>query len=442
MAVSHAKAWATVTLFVLRVFLGPSSWIWWHSCPTLCGLTLTNEKIGFCGTERPEWKNMDRRDLRSQSLDLLRFPLAVVILTVHTFNSNGFLMQGTPISLDNMPFLLELNHLIGGFLRGQSVPIYYFISGYVFFLGVKLTREKYVQKLKNRVKTLLIPYLIWNAVAASIPLLGRLPFLASIFPNNHDHQFNFSPSAILETFWDNSKGILAGHTDTMQSSADSLAIATFPADTPLWFVRDLMIVVLCAPLLYWILKRTRHWFIMLLGVLWFTLPYFGIELGRYAQLSTAFFFFSWGAYMSVNTKDMMYEFNRFFKPSIVGYPLLALLHVASVHYCPDLSATIKSLNAIVGLFFAYNLASWLLTRKICKVSRLLAASSFFIYVSHDIVNVYVLKVLYILFHPTGEFGMTMIYVLTVITTTMMLLLTFYLMRRYTPGLLKVVAGRK
>ncbi len=339
-----------------------------------------------------------------------------------------------------MPFFQELNYIINGFLRGQSVPIYYFISGYVFFLGVTLTKEKYVQKLKNRVKTLLIPYLIWNSVAVLILLIELLPFLSSVFPNLHLHkaELNFSMSAILAAFWDNSGGILS----TIQPSAESVAAPIYPADGPLWFVRDLMIVVLCAPLLYWILKRTRHWFVLLLGVLWFVLPYFGVALGHASQLLTAFFFFSWGAYMSVNEKDMMREFNRFFKASMIGYPLVALLYVASVHYCPDLSATIKNLNVLVGLFFAYNIASWLLKRKICKVSPFLASASFFIYVTHTFVCSNLVKVLFLTFHPTGDLGMFLIYALAVIVTVAMLLLAFYLMRRYTPGLLKVVAGRK
>ena len=380
---------------------------------------------------------MDRSDLRSQSLDLLRFPLAVVVLTIHTFSSEGFMLQGAPVSFESMPFFMELNYFIDGFLRGQSVPIYFFISGYVFFLGVELTREKYAKKLRNRVKTLLIPYVIWNVVALLMALLRKLPFLSSIFPNAHKAQLDFSLSAILETFWDNSKGIWI----EPLSSVDSVGAKTYPVDVPLWFVRDLMIVVLCAPLLYWVLKRTRHWFVLFLGVLWFIFAHYE-TLGRTNQLLIAFFFFSWGAYMSVNKKDMIREFNRFFKPSMVGYPLLGLLYVVSVHCCPDLTATVKSLNVLVGLFFAYNMASWLLAHKVCKVSPFLASASFFIYVTHTLVCVDLLKALFLLFHPTGDLGMFLIYTLTVIITVGMLLLTFYLMRRYTPGLLKVIAGRK
>ena len=131
---------------------------------------------------------MGRNDLRSQSLDLLRFPLAVVVLTIHIFSSGGLTVQGSTVTFDELPFFLELNHFIDGFLRGQSVPIYFFISGYVFFLGVKLTKEKYAQKLRNRVKTLLIPYLIWNTIAVLYSLTRIVPCLIHCVLRLHSNQ--------------------------------------------------------------------------------------------------------------------------------------------------------------------------------------------------------------------------------------------------------------
>lgn len=379
---------------------------------------------------------MIKNDLRSQSLDLLRFPLAIVILIIHTFNKDGFTVQGVPISLAEMPILLEINHFIDGFLRGQSVPIYYFISGYVFFLGVTLTKEKYFQKLRNRVKSLLIPYIIWNIVAVLRGLLPQLPCFSSLFPNAHQLQLNFSLSAILETFWDGSKGIFA----TYSPGHEIVSSDIYPADVPLWFVRDLMIVVLCTPILYWILNRTRYYFVFTLGLTWFTLAYW--NLGHINQLLTAFFFFTWGAYMSVNKKNMMHEFWRFAKPSMILYPLLALLFILSVHYFPDISGTIKRLNIFIGLLFAYNVSSWILTHHICKVSPFLASSSFFIYVSHTLICGSFVQLFFFVFRPTSDFGMLSIYISAIITTIAALLLTFYLLRRYTPKFLKVITGRK
>lgn len=379
---------------------------------------------------------MSRNDLRSQSLDLLRFPLAVVVLAIHTFSTEGFKIHGTMVSFENMPVVLEVNHFIDGFLRGQSVPIYFFISGFVFFLGIELTKEKYIQKLKNRMKTLLIPYIIWNVIAVLWTLLRFLPCFSSLFPNIHKVQLDFSLSAVLEIFWNAKEGIFI-----MPASVDEVVTnSTYPQDAPLWFVRDLMIVVLCTPILYRMLKHACHYFVWGLGILWFVLAYW--DLGHANQLLTAFFFFSWGAYLSVNKKDMLHEFSRYFKASTVLYPLLALLFVASVHYFPDASDTIKRLNVFVGLFFAYNVSSWLLTHHVCTVSPFLASSGFFIYIAHTLICGEILKLLFFVLRPATDLGMLSIYILAVVVTVFSLLLVFYLLRRYCPSVLKVVAGRK
>ena len=91
----------------------------------------------------------NRTDSRSQALDLLRFPLAVVILTVHVFGTGVLAVHGVEYSLENIPVMSGVMGFINAFLRDQSVPIYFFISGYVFFLGREFTGEVYLAKLKN-----------------------------------------------------------------------------------------------------------------------------------------------------------------------------------------------------------------------------------------------------------------------------------------------------
>lgn len=383
------------------------------------------------GNASPSLVASNQRDLRSQTLDLLRFPLAVVIVIIHTFSSGGFTIKGNSITLESMPFLSEVNNFINGFLRGQSVPIYFFISGYVFFLGVQFTKEKYLQKLKNRVKTLFIPYVIWNVIALLFLFFFRLPCFSSLLPNLHNANIDFSLSAILNTFWDSSKGVV---------TYGSISSVAYPQNFPLWFLKNLMIVVLCTPILYWLLKRTRYYLLLALGVFWFSLIY--LDLKSFDHLTTAFFFFSFGAYMSVNKKDMLQEFGKYFKWSMFLYPLLALLFVLSVHYFPEASATIKRLNIFVGLFFAYNLSVWLLTHRVCKVSSFLSSSSFFIYVSHILVCANLMKLLMLVFNPNTEIAIFFVQLIGVVLTVLLLLLVFYLLRRFAPSLLKIIAGRK
>lgn len=146
--------------------------------------------------------------------------------------------------------------------------------------------------------------------------------------------------------------------------------------------------------------------------------------------------------MSINRKDMLQVFGRYFKASVFLYLLLGVLHVAAAHYWPEAQETIKQLNVLVGLLFAYNFAAWLLKRGTCRVNPFLASASFFVYVSHSLVVGRMLKLLFITFSPASDGALLLVYTLAVILTVLLLLAAFYVMRRYTPTLLKVIAGRK
>lgn len=372
-------------------------------------------------------QSQNQRGLHSKALDMLRFPLAVMVVLVHTFpHETGFDIVGKSFNLDNFPIFYEILAFIHSFIRGQSVPIYYFISGYVFFLGISLTKETYLRKLKNRTKTLLIPYFIWNALALAVLFAAHLPmFRQYLSAPDAGELFNPTIANILSSFW--------------SSSALTSTGGCFPINVPLWFVRDLIIVVLCTPVLYWIIRKLKHWPIIILGVMWFCLAV--CEVNDCGFMS-AFFFFSWGAYMSISQKDMITEFGRFFKPSVILYPLLGVLGMLSIHFFPAATTTIKLFNILVGLLFAYNLAVWLLQKGYCKVNSFLASSSFFIYVSHAIICGKIRTFLYVLTKPAEDLGVIAVYVSALILTVFSLLASYWVLKRYTPSLLKILTGRK
>lgn len=47
-------------------------------------------------------------------------------------------------------------------MANVSVPVFFLISGYYFFKGEELGKDVYLSKLKKRIRTLLLPYLLWN----------------------------------------------------------------------------------------------------------------------------------------------------------------------------------------------------------------------------------------------------------------------------------------
>ena len=80
--------------------------------------------------------------IHSQALNLLRFPLAVVIVTVHVFGyqPNGY-------NATEFPLFNFVKSFVEAFLHWQSVPVYYFISGFVFFIGLSTwNKEKWIKK--------------------------------------------------------------------------------------------------------------------------------------------------------------------------------------------------------------------------------------------------------------------------------------------------------
>ena len=320
-----------------------------------------------------------------------------------------------------------------GFLSYQSVPIYFFISGYVFFLGVTLTKEKYAQKLKNRVKTLLIPYIIWNVLVLLQYIVLRLPAFANWELAIQQVELNPTLSGFLNCFWNVNHSVFPL---PLYNNVASL----FPINEPLWFLRELMIVVLTAPAIYWLLKKTKFYLLIPLGLLKFMAPI--CDWGYVSQLLTAYFFFSWGAYMSIWGKDMLVEFGRYARLSVVFYFLLGFLYIILMRYCPDAALFVKQINIFVGLLFAYNLAAWCLRRGIFKPHAFLASASFFIYVSHKLLWVLLQKMLLFVLKPSSAITVLSTYAATWFLCIALLLVTFWFLRQYTPSVLKVIAGRK
>ena len=375
-------------------------------------------------------KNTKQADLRSQSLDLLRFPLAVAVLAVHVVSPQTFFVKGELIDIASMPAVEFLVIFISAFIKAQSVPIYYFISGYVFFYGVEFTLAVYKNKLKNRFRSLFIPYIVWNILALSWILFKMMPCFTSLAPGLNSVVPEFSLKAFLFSFWDNSQCVVP------MAATNQM----YPINPPLWFVRDLFIVVLTTPLVFWIVKKMRAWSVYSMLVLWFA-----SELtcwGYITQLITAYTFFICGAYMSIYKKDMMYEFGRCSTFSFVAYPLLSIEYMICAYVRPEFCTVIKLINILVGLLFAYNVAALLIERSICKPNKFLSSAAFFIYVSHFLIYNEVLKILFLILSPVLPIGFVFLYLLAVLVSVILLLVAYYLMNRYAPMVLRVIAGKR
>lgn len=368
-------------------------------------------------------------DLRKDSLDLLRFPLAIIVVMVHVFGPSAAPNEYLYWCQDFKVFH-ALNLFIDAFLRGISVPIYFFISGFVFFLNTDFNKEVYLRKLHNRVKTLLVPYIVWNTVAILLVLVKQLP-LFSAFLSYQGAELNFTFKNILSCFWQDN-GMLS---PPPSEAGLIVSVSPFPINAALWFLRDLMIVVIFSPLIYWMIKRFKTTYVIILGIVYISTIVYGGVLGI-----SALFFFSWGAYMSLNGADIISKFRPYFHVSLFVYLICGLLY----SFLPDTSVAsyIKLIQSFVGLVFLFNLSAFLLEKNICRVNKFLSSASFFLYITHCLLVHRVTKVVLRVFEPTSDLGVTGTYLLSATLTVLSLILSYYILKRYFPRILVLVTGRR
>lgn len=128
--------------------------------------------------------------------DWLRFPLIVGVVFIHSFGK-PFDYEALDIyNLSGIDCYNLFRVSVSKVLTHVCVPTFYFISGYLFFKGLESWNSaRYKEKLKRRVKTLLIPFLIWNTICIFLSLqsyfrhYGMAGVLEFLSDNNYWHLY-------------------------------------------------------------------------------------------------------------------------------------------------------------------------------------------------------------------------------------------------------------
>lgn len=376
--------------------------------------------------------------LQSQTIDLLRFPLAVAVVFIHSFGipSDYSLPSLNISSLTGMDVYNLIRICFSHVLTHVAVPTFYLISGFLFFLGLKefKIRGGYLKKVKSRFHTLVIPYILWNVISILLIVglkIGAFLFKGKPLSNIIDY---FQENGWLRLFW-NCNVWGEDHTNWLGISMPW----TGPSDLPLWFLRDLIVVVLLTPIIYWLIKHLHHYFIWILAFcyisgIWIDLSGFGI---------TSIFFFSTGAYLSISGKNLVEEFRRVRLSSFILGVLLLVVMIWYDGRNTVVGNFIYPFWIIVGICAIFNLAVDIVKSQRLKIHPLLSKCSFFIYAIHTL---YVLSVGMVLctkiLYWNNPLILTIRYLLVPILTVCICLILYWLMQKYTPRLLGILTGNR
>lgn len=363
---------------------------------------------------------MTNDELLSQTISFLRFPLIVGVVFIHNKMAE-INIQGKVISYDTWPWLTYTMDFFSSVLPTISVPLFFFISGFLFFYKVEFGRGVYIKKIGTRSKTLLVPYLIWNFVGFLILLIQMHPRFYSLFPLLKDYRIDIT--RFLSYFWIK---------DLPMAPTGEHAT---PINGPLWFIRDLILLVIATPVIYSLVKRLKVFFVVFLGVVW----YFGLgkHIGLPGLCHQSIFFFPLGAYFSINRINFV-ELAHKVKWTPYAYIILAIGDTISIGL--PFNFWFHQSGILVGLISSTYIASVLVESKKVKTNKFLGDASFFVFALHGLFIFKYMKAIVMVTHPQSPYFVLFIYFLVPITTILICLGLYRLLNSYMPSVAKIVTG--
>lgn len=263
---------------------------------------------------------------QSEIISQIRLPLIVLVTYAHSY---GGVMEGYSVLGSGWGSYEVLKIMVSQTLVKVAMPTFFVMSGYLFFANVEqFNKEIYWQKIRRRIKTLLIPYIVWN-------LLMAVKLKA----------FNLS------IFWE-------------------------PANMPLWFLRDLIIVSLLTPIIYIGVKKLNYWIFVLLLPIYLT----GIYAIQPGPNPYAICFFTLGAYLSIRRINII---EVCLKMEKVTYLLTVFLALAMVFAYPSIIYSLLLLFfRVVSVVAVFCLAYRILIQTNKRIPQTVCDASYFIYLAH------------------------------------------------------------
>ena len=347
---------------------------------------------------------------QSEVIAAMRFPLMVLLLFAHVLP-----MVSVPIemNLSEMNIYHFISEGISHNLSRIRNPLFFFFSGFFFFPKLEEWNAGfYRSQLKKRIRSLLLPYLLWNILmiaAIYIKNYAVTSFL-SMEPGEELSSLRVTPWYIL--FW---------HT---------------PANYPMWFLRDLLCMSVLAPLFYLFFRFLKGYGVLILVILYLS----AWETDVAGLSMSAIMFFGAGAYMGIYKKNILEFCSRFRYTAAIA--TLLFLCCATMCNGRELHVYIVRMYVLFGIVTAFNLMDWLINRETWKkLFCNLSATVFFIYAAHEIYIINWTKGFFSRTSLAGSGGgLLLSYMLIPFITLGICLGLYYILNKMAPKALALLVG--
>lgn len=316
---------------------------------------------------------------------MLRFPLAILVVFVHSFGADIDVSELHASGLTGLAVYDYIRLFFSVVIARSAVPIFFIISGYLLFLKVEeYNKTVYISKLRKRWHSLIIPYFSWIVLLILWTLMfkvGGILLHGKPWVGILDY---FQNNGYLHMLWDSS---------VWEERTTWLGIETHnsgPALLPFWYMRDLIIMVVISPAIYWFIKKIKFVFIILLLVIYT----FDIKCSLISgTLACASLFFSIGAYFALKKLDFT---EALWKWRHLICPIAILLMIYQTYSGSAMGNTMSLMIhpwLVIIQSFAIIIVASVLCRyqKVYETNKKLARYSFFIYAFHPFILTYEIK---------------------------------------------------
>ncbi|WP_162426484.1 acyltransferase family protein [Pontibacter pudoricolor] len=339
--------------------------------------------------------------------------ILVVYVHAYTLDLNGYAGALT----EHKNYNTFIQDFISHGVARVATPLFFTVSGFLFFIGFKPKAAVILQKINKRISSLLIPFLLWSAFGIGLYYVLQLfPPITPYFPNRIIRDMSFEQ--LLTT------------------------LVLHPIPYQLWFLRDLMILALVAPAVWLFVKYLQENFLALLAVTWFADLDFGIFV------SESLLFFSLGCYLKLNP-DLVAKLktNYNFLPVLLGWLGLLIFktELSFLGYDNQLVLMLLHKLAIVTGF----VATWQCINRVVDKTRIVnrkwlfsAVSPFFIYAFHEPLLTICKKGLLLILYSGTDITSLLVYLFAPIVVILASIMAGEILRRTTPGFFQVITGNR
>lgn len=339
--------------------------------------------------------SLNNKENRLDKITIIQFFLCVMVVFIHAQNTEKYNLD-TSMLLNEISVNFQNNLVYNVF--SCAVPAFLFISAFLMFRNFSM--DKLWQKYKSRIKSLVIPYLIWNTIyMIYFFLLTNLPIISKIM--------------VQEKVELNAENIFKG-------------VFLHQYSGVLWFLKTLIVLVILTPVIYFVFRTPILAEICVLLLYCFSLPDF---LSPVLYNTSASIFYLYGAFVALRYKKYWEMDISAANVKLCRILLCVLLIIQLI-----LPQPIFTVAFIFLLWFSFNSKT---TPKI----RWWYKFSFLIYLSHVLV-MSVVKKMGDIFLPTNALSMNFMFVFAPACSILIIVFIGKLFKKILPKTYGILTGER